>query len=80
MLKEEFLFAGKYKLKKLLGRGGFSEVWLAVDTMTNVEVAVKVYAAQARLEEEGIEIFKKEFALVFGLNHTNLLHPTYFDV
>lgn len=80
MLKEEFLFAEKYKLKKLLGRGGFSEVWLAEDTLTNVEVAVKVYAAQARLEEEGIEIFRKEFALVFGLNHTNLLHPTYFDV
>ena len=80
MLKEEFLFAGKYKLKKQLGRGGFSEVWLAQDTMTNVDVAVKVYAAQARLEEEGIEIFRKEFALVFGLNHTNLLHPTYFDV
>ena len=80
MLKEEFLFAGKYRLKRLLGRGGFSEVWLAEDTMTNVEVAVKVYASQARLGEEGIEIFRKEFALVFDLNHTNLLHPTYFDV
>lgn len=80
MLKEEYLFAGKYKLKRLLGRGGFSEVWLAEDTMTNVEVAVKVYASQARLGEEGIEIFRKEFALVFDLNHTNLLHPTYFDV
>ena len=80
MLKEGLLFAEKCKLKKILGCGGYSEVWLAEDTTTNVEVAVKVYASQLHLGEEGVESFRKEFAMAFNLQHPNLLHPTYFDV
>jgi len=79
MLNEGLLFAGKYELIRRLGSGGFSEVWLALDTKARVQVAVKIYAATAKLDDDGLEIFRQEFALVFDLNHTNLLHPTYFD-
>lgn len=72
-------FAGRYNLEKLLGRGGFSEVWLARDILTNVKVAVKIYAPGQGLDEEGVTSFSQEFALVFDMNHTNLLHPTHFD-
>lgn len=79
-LTEGNKFHDRYTLQKLLGRGGFSEVWLAQDDRTNVLVAVKIYAPGQGLDQAGITIFSQEFSLVFDMNHTNLLHPTHFDV
>ena len=81
-LKEGLLFADRYKLIRQLGRGGFggfAEVWLAEDDMTNVQVAIKVYAPGTGLDDNGIKIFTQEFSMVFDMNHTNLLRPTHFD-
>ena len=78
-LSEGLLFAERYKLIRQLGRGGFAEVWLAEDNMTNVQVAVKVYAPGTGLDDNGIKLFTQEFSLVFDMNHTNLLRPTHFD-
>ena len=79
MLQEGLLFAERYKFIHRLGRGGFAEVWLAEDVATSLQVAVKVYAPGTGLDEAGIKLFTQEFSLVFDLNHTNLLRPTYFD-
>lgn len=79
MLEEGLLFADRYKFIKLLGRGGFSEVWLAEDSLTSVQIAVKVYAPGSGLDDAGIKLFTQEFSLVFDMNHTNLLRPTHFD-
>ena len=78
-LEENKLFAHRYRLKQLLGRGGFSEVWLAEDTLTDLEVALKVYAPGGGMDERGVQLFSSEFSLVFSLNHSNLLKPTYYD-
>lgn len=78
MLQPNFHFEGRYNLLRLLGRGGFSEVWLAEDLMANVQVAIKVYSPGQGLDDEGIEMFRKEFALVADMNHTNLLRPTFY--
>ena len=80
-LQENMLFDNRYHLIRLLGCGGFSEVWLVEDTKVgNKKMALKVYAPGSGLDEDGVQLFSSEFELVFDLNHTHLLHPAYFDV
>jgi serine/threonine protein kinase len=74
------LFANRYQLIKKLGVGGFSEVWLAEDTKSDsMQVAVKIYASGTGLDTDGLSVFSKEYALVFNLNHPNLLKPMHYD-
>ncbi len=69
----------RYYLEKLLGRGGFSEVWLVKDNITNLELALKVYAPGTGMDEDGLQTFSQELARVYNLNHTNLLKPQHVD-
>jgi serine/threonine protein kinase len=79
--KENVLFDGRYFLVKLLGRGGFSEVWLVKDQKVNDKpMVVKIYASGNGLDDDGVQIFKNEFALVFDIHHSNLLKPSHFDI
>ena len=78
-LRENILFADRYRLLRLLGRGGFSEVWLASDEKTGLRVAVKVYAPGSGLDEDGVRLFTEELSIVYNLNHSNLLKPHHFD-
>lgn len=80
MLTENQLFANRYRLVKRLGQGAFSEVWKAEDTLVgNLTVALKVYAPDKGLDEDGAKVFGDEFAIVFNLHHQNLLTPSTFD-
>lgn len=78
-LQENTLFANRYQLERLLGRGGFSEVWLAKDNWTHLKIALKVYAPGQGMDANGLQEFCGELANVFDLNHTNLLKPTHVD-
>jgi len=79
MLQENTLFANRYQLIKLLGRGGFSEVWLAQDNWTHLQIAIKVYAPGHGMDHDGLQDFCGELASVYNLNHTNLLKPQHVD-
>ena len=79
-LQQNQIFASHYRLERLLGRGGFSEVWLAHDETADVDVAIKVYAPGTGLDNDGVELFRKEFKIVFDMNHTNLLRPNYYSI
>ncbi len=76
-LQPDTLFDNRYTLRELIGRGGFSEVWLAHDTWTELDIAIKVYAPGQGMDSDGLQIFSKELAGVFNLNHANLLKPTH---
>ena len=73
------LFHDRYFLERLLGRGNFSEVWLAKDIKTDIEVALKIYAPATGLDDHGLNVLSREFALVVNANHKNLLKPLYYD-
>lgn len=78
--KEEIPFDNKYLPISKIGGGGFSEVWLATDTKSQVDVVLKIYASNQDLNEEGIKMFRNEFSLVCNLNHANVLKPFTFDI
>ena len=79
LMEEAQLFHNRYHLVRLLGRGNFSEVWLAEDTKTATEVALKIYAPSTGLDNDGLSLFAREFAIVLNANHNNLLKPMHFD-
>ena len=65
---------GRYKIKRLLGKGGFGRVFLADDTQLNRNVAVKV--PHRRLSEEQATIHLEEARTVAALDHPNIV-PVY---
>lgn len=79
MLQQDTLFANRYQLRSLIGRGGFSEVWLAHDTWTDLDIAIKVYAPGQGLDNDGLREFCQELASVHHLTHHNLLKPDHVD-
>lgn len=75
-LAPDTIINDRYRLIERLGRGSFGEVWLAEDTKTGIQIAIKIYIA---LDTRGIDEFRTEFTNVYNFNHTNLLRPDYFD-
>lgn len=79
-LQQNQIFASRYTLVRKLGEGGFSEVWLANDVKTGIEVALKIYVPHGGMDDDGIKVFSSEYSRVFNLNHSNLLRPSFYDV
>lgn len=73
-------FDNRYRLIEKIGGGGFSEVWLAYDQNADIDVALKIYTPNGELDEEGKEDFKREFARLCGLNHSNIIHAIGFGI
>lgn len=71
------VFHGRYELVQRIGRGGFSEVWKALDMHSGIEVAIKIFNQQ---DEEGINLCREEYIKTYQLSHENILSPTYFDI
>ena len=73
-------FDNRYQLIDKIGGGGFSEVWLAHDSNAGIDVALKIYTPNGELDEEGKEDFKREFARLCDLNHSNIIHAIGFGI
>ncbi len=64
---------GPYRLLDRLGRGGMGEVWRAVDTRKDREVALKVLGSWMCGDPQFVARFKREAALAARLNAPNIV-------
>ncbi|HET8841236.1 MAG TPA: serine/threonine-protein kinase, partial [Ktedonobacteraceae bacterium] len=69
---------GHYKLMRLLGRGGFADVYLGEHIHLNTQAAVKIL--HTRLAEEDIQAFKGEAQMVARLMHPHIVRVLDFGV
>ncbi len=63
---------GKYRVEKLLARGGFAEVYRAFDTIEGLRVALKIPYAHL-IDQDLLDGFRKEVRLTAQLDHPNIL-------
>lgn len=70
------VFNERYTLEKLIGVGGFADVWKAIDNSTKTVVALKIYT---NLDNDGIKDLSDEYTRMSSLNHTNILRADHFD-
>lgn len=69
---------GNYRLLRLLGRGGFAEVYLAEHLRLNDMVAIKVLHTQ--LQEDDIKNFQREAQTIATLKHPHIIRVRDFDI
>ncbi len=60
---------GKYEILKALGSGGFGSVYLALDTLIEKKVAIKVPHEQS----QSMDILLREPKILAGLEHPNIV-------
>ncbi len=64
---------GKYRLERLIGRGGMGAVYEARDLRLDREVALKVMLGGAFGHESALRRFRREAQAVARLNHPNIV-------
>ena len=73
--KAEEVFDERYTLERLMGSGGFADVWKAKDKDTNTSIALKIYT---NLDDDGINGLAQEYTRMQNLSHTNILKADHF--
>ena len=63
---------GSYKIISLLGVGGMGEVYRAMDTKLEREVAIKVLPTEFSQDRQRLARFEREAKLLASLNHPNI--------
>src|SRR5436309_900115 len=69
---------GNYRLARLLGQGGFADVYLGEHVFLGTQAAIKVL--QMRLTNEDMEHFVSEARTIAGLKHPHIVRVLDFGV
>ena len=67
---------GRYRLEKIVGRGGMGVVWLGFDPQLSRQVAIKTVRPEFMLRSNALSLFLEEGRRLAGLNHPGIL-PAY---
>src|SRR2546430_112087 len=70
------LVEGKYRIERLLGKGGMGAVFLAHDLTLEREVAIKVLPPDVAQDEQVVRRFQQEAKTAARLDHPNII-PIY---
>ncbi len=69
---------GNYRLIRILGHGGFADVYLGQHVYLNTLAAIKIL--QTRLAQDDLEVFLKEARMVSNLIHPHIVRVLEFGV
>ena len=69
---------GNYQLTRLLGKGGFAEVYLGEHTRLKMSAAIKIL--HTHLSEEGAGVFQREAQAIASLIHPHIVRILDFNV
>lgn len=67
------MIANRYEVIQHIGQGGMADVFLAVDTILNRQVAVKILRADLSSDKVSILRFEREAQAATALNHPNIV-------
>jgi serine/threonine protein kinase len=67
------MMLGRYRILRLLGRGGMGEVWLAEDAQLRRQVAVKVLPSVFASDRSYLQDFEREAQSAAALEHPHIL-------
>ncbi|MCA1722578.1 MAG: Stk1 family PASTA domain-containing Ser/Thr kinase [Actinobacteria bacterium] len=67
------VLAGRYRIDRLIGRGGMAEVYLAHDDVLDRTVAVKLLSGRFRSDDQFLLRFRREAQQAASLNHPNIV-------
>jgi len=76
MIRLQRLVEGKYKVERMVGKGGMGAVFLAHDLTLEREVAIKVLPPDISMDEHIVKRFQQEAKTAAKLDHTNII-PIY---
>ena len=76
MQRLQRLVEGKYKVERMLGKGGMGAVFLAHDLTLEREVAIKVLPPDISMDEHIVKRFQQEAKTAAKLDHPNII-PIY---
>lgn len=63
----------RYEIVRVLGEGGMANVYLAIDTILDRKVAVKVLRGDLATDEKFVRRFQREALSASSLNHPNIV-------
>ncbi len=70
---------GTYRIVELIAPGGMGEVYRAVSTRTNFEVALKVMRTSWSQDHTARDYFTREASAIESLDHPNIVRLRHFD-
>lgn len=73
------VLGNKYRIVRLLGKGGYGFVYEGIDEMLGASVAIKVLNAQAAGQPQALDQFLGEARLLTTLDHPNIVRWITFD-